>query len=255
MKFLGMETTKINKMKKLIFSLCIFVLVSNSFSQSEVVSDSSNFSIDLDFGAASRNIWRGLDYGASPSIWGDFYGSFKNFSLGAMGTTTINGSKSQYGNWLELYAGYEFKNFSLIVDDYFFFNAVDSANNYFDYSPNNTQHLVEARLEYEDDFLEAIIGYVIYSNSADNTNGVYIEATYKASDKISFTAGYLTDSQWLSFYEAGGITTLGVNGYRKFNVLKRELPLKASLIFNPNYKNASPLVGNNPVCFVLSTNF
>ena len=250
-----MRTSKINKMKKLIFSLCIFALVSNSFSQSEVVSDSSNFSIDVDFGAASRNIWRGLDYGASPSIWGDFYGSFKNFSLGAMATTTTNGSKLQYGTWLELYAGYEFKNFSLIVDDYFFFNAVDSANNYFDYSPNNTQHLVEARLEYENDFLEAMVGYVVYSNRADNSNGVYIEATYKASDKISFTAGYLTASQWLSFYEAGGITTLGVNGHRKLNVLKRELPLKASLIFNPNYKSASPLVGNNPAYFVLSTKF
>ena len=95
----------------------------------------------------------------------------------------------------------------------------------------------------------------LYGTRADNSNGVYIEATYKASDKISFTAGYLTASQWLSFYEAGGITTLGVNGHRKLNVLKRELPLKASLIFNPNYKSASPLVGNNPAYFVLSTKF
>jgi hypothetical protein len=103
--------------------------------------------------------------------------------------------------------------------------------------------------------LEALVGYVIYSNKADNTSGIYLEATYKPNKKISFTAGYLTSSQWLSFYDKGGITTLGINGHRNIQLLKQKLPLKSSLIFNPNYKNSSPLVGNNPVYFVLSTDF
>jgi len=242
-------------MKKALFSIYIIALINNCYCQGEAISDSSYFTVDIDFGVSSRNVWRGLNYGSSPSVWSDFYGSLRNFSIGAMGTTTINGSKSQYGNWLELYAGYEFKNFSIIVDDYFFFNVSDSANNYFDYTQEKTQHLVEARLEYENDFLKAMAGYVIYTNRADNTNGVYIEATYKASEKISFTAGCLTASQWLSFYDAGGITTIGINGQREFDVLHKKLPLKASLIFNPNYKNASPFVGNNPAYFVISTEF
>jgi hypothetical protein len=233
----------------------MITLISNSYSQEEVASDSSDFSVDIDLGVSSRNVWRGLDYGESPSIWGDLYGSFKNFSVGAMGTTTLNGSKAQYGTWLELYASYEFKNLTFVVDDYFFFNAADSANNYFDYSQENTQHLVEARVEHENDFLKAMVGYVVYSNAADNTNGVYMEATYKASKKLSFNVGYLTASQWLSFYDAGGITTLGINGHRELNVLKQKLALTASLIFNPNYENANPWVGNNPVYFVLKTEF
>ena len=94
-----------------------------------------------------------------------------------------------------------------------------------------------------------------YSNNTDNTNGVYVEATYKPNKKLSFTAGYLTASQWLSFYDKGGITTLGINGHRNLNVFKRKLPLTASLILNPNYQNASPEVGNNPVYFVLKTDF
>ena len=84
----------------------MITLISNSYSQEEVASDSSDFSVDIDLGVSSRNVWRGLDYGESPSICGDFYGSFKNFSVGAMGTTTLNVSKAQYGTWLELYVSY-----------------------------------------------------------------------------------------------------------------------------------------------------
>ena len=82
-----------------------------------------------------------------------------------------------------------------------------------------------------------------------------MEATYKPNEKLSFTAGFLTSSQWLSFYDLGGITTLGINGHKEVEILKQKLPLKTSLIFNPNHQNARPLVGNNPVYFVLSTDF
>ena len=218
----------------------------------EETSDTCHFSANIDLGLSSRNIWRGLDYGSSPSIWGDLYGSYKGFSLGAIGTTTISGSKSQFGTWLELYASYEFKNLSFVIDDYFFFNSEDEDNNYFEYGREQTQHFIEARVEYENDYLEALVGYVIYSNSLDNTNGVYIEASYKPNENLSFTVGGITGAQGLSFYDAGGITTLGVNGHRKVKLFGQTLHLKASLIFNPNYANASPLVGNNPAYFVLS---
>lgn len=242
-------------MKNLFILLCTLIFTINSSAQKKAISDSSYFSVNVDLGVSSRNIWRGLDYGSSPSIWGDFYGNFNNFSVGAMGTKTLNGSKNQYGNWLELYASYKLNDITLILDDYFFFNAADSTNNFFDYSQKKTQHLIEARLEYENDFLKTMIGYVVYSNNEDNTNGVYLEATYKSSEKLSFTLGYLTAPQWLSFYEAGGLTSFSINGHKKLNILKHELPIKASLGLNPNYKNASPMVGNNPVYFVLSTEF
>ena len=43
-----------------------------SYSQKEA-SDSSNFDFNFDLGMSSRNIWRGLDYGSSPSAWGDIW--------------------------------------------------------------------------------------------------------------------------------------------------------------------------------------
>ena len=240
-------------MKIVIRIICILMITFQTLSQEEKErSDSSDFSLNIDMGASSRNIWRGLDYGASPSVWGDLSGSYKNFSIGAIGTTTLNGSKAQFGTWLELYACYEIKKFSFVIDDYFFFNVEDQENDYFEYRSKYTQHLLEARMEYENDFIEALVGYVIYSNQEDKTNGVYIEATYKLNENLSFTVGGITGDQWLSFYDAGGITTLGINGHRKISFLKQKLDLNASLIFNPNCKNASPLVGNNPVYFVIS---
>ena len=107
-------------MKKLLLSICILVLVNSSYGQDQAVPDSSNLSFNVDLGVASRNIWRGLDYGSSPSIWGDLYGSFKKFSIGAMGTSTLNGSKSGYGNWMELYASYTFKNLTFVADRNFY---------------------------------------------------------------------------------------------------------------------------------------
>ena len=89
--------------------------MSSPFFTQENSTDSSNFNVGIDVGIGSRNIWRGLDYGASPSVWGDLSGSYKNFSIGAIGTTTLNGSKAQFGTWLELYAKYEFKSFSFVI--------------------------------------------------------------------------------------------------------------------------------------------
>ena len=242
------------KLRFLLMGVVLLAMPSLSYGK-EDASDSSELSVDIERGVSTRNIWRGLDYGSAPSVWGDLYGSFKSFSIGAMGTTTLNGSKAQYGTWLELYASYEFKGISLIIDDYFFFNSEDKDNNFFDYSRDQTQHLVEARLEYDNDYIKALVGYVIYSNRADKTNGVYLEATYKLNKKLSFTTGYLTGAQSLSFYDDGGVTTLGINGHKSVKFAGQKLNLKASLIFNPNYANASPTVGNNPVYFVLSSDF
>ena len=100
-------------MNKKISNILIFglILVKSivSFGQTnntEANSDTCHFSANIDLGVSSRNIWRGLDYGSSPSVWGDLYGSYKGFSLGAIGTTTLSGSKAQFGTWLELYASY-----------------------------------------------------------------------------------------------------------------------------------------------------
>ena len=50
--------------------ICILMIAFQTLSQEEKNrSDSTDFSFNIDLGVSSRNIWRGLDYGASPSTW------------------------------------------------------------------------------------------------------------------------------------------------------------------------------------------
>ncbi|HYC86674.1 MAG TPA: hypothetical protein VEB86_15685 [Chryseosolibacter sp.] len=217
-----------------------------------------NFNLNTDITIATRNVWRGLDYGSSPSVQGTLAIVGERFELGTWGTTTLNGSKSGYGTWVELFATAKYKNFALTIDDYFFFNADDSLNNYLDWRRDKTQHFIEARLKFDSEKLDLMAGYAFYKNKADETNGLYFEAEYAPLPYLSFLLGAVTSSNWLSFYDEGGITTIGVAGKRSIPITETFSPaLKASLIFNPNYEGSvnAPGVGTNPVYVVMSLTF
>jgi hypothetical protein len=218
-------------------------------------SDSSKvLQLNTEITLATRNIWRGLDYGSSPSIQGTLALTHANFEVGTYGTTTLNGNKAGYGTWVELYATLKYKQFSLTIDDYFFFNAEDSLNNYFEWKDDRTQHFIESRVKFDSDKLDLMAGYVLYKNSQDPTNGIYFEAEYSPFVNFSIIAGGLTSSNWLSFYDKGGITTLGVSGKRPIRISETfSLFLKTSLIFNPSYDRSveAPGIGTNPVYVVV----
>lgn len=218
----------------------------------------NKYSYNTELIVSSRNVWRGLNYGSSPSAQGNLALTHEYFDIGSYATATLNGNKSGYGNWLELYLSGKYKSFSLTVDDYFFFNADDSLNNYFDWAPDKTQHFIEGRVKYDGSSVDITAGYCFYRNTVDKTNGVYIEAEYAATERLSFVIAGVTSSNWLSFYDGGGITTLGVS-YKRDALIKGDklLTIKPSLIFNPNYGNALVYtgVGNNPVYFVVSIIF
>lgn len=221
---------------------------------SDTTKSEKEFPLNTEITLATRNVWRGLDYGSSPSIQGNLAFTKKYFEVGAFGTTTLNGRKEGYGTWLELYATAKYKRFSFTLDDYFFFNASDSLNTYFDWNQGSTQHFIESRIKWDSDKLDLTAGYALYKNRLDKTTGVYLEAEYSPYKNLSFVVGGLTSASWLSFYDQGGITTLGVIG-------KRELKfgsgftanLKTSLLFNPSYSKSvnAPGVGTNPVYFVV----
>lgn len=219
---------------------------------------SSGGELNTEITLASRNIWRGLDYGSSPSAQATLAYETEFFEVGTFGTIPLNGSKKGYGTWLEVYATVKYKGFSLTLDDYFFFNEADSANTYFDWNQNTTQHFVEARLAWSNDVLSVMAGYVIYKNKADKTNGVYIEAEYSPFEHVSFIAGGLTGANWLSFYDNSGVTTLGVSATRLLPMAPKFQPeFKASLIVNPSYNKSvnAPGVGTNPIYLVVALSF
>ncbi len=224
------------------------------FALAQDVDSTKSINLNTEVSIATRNIWRGLDYGSSPSIQGTLALTHDSFEIGTYGTTTLNGSKEGYGTWVELYATAKYKRFALTIDDYFFFNSADSLNNYFDWSKGKTQHFIEARLKFDSEKLDLMAGYAFYKNKGDDTKGLYLEAEYSPFKNLSFVVGGLTSSSWLSFYDAGGITTVGVSGKRSVTVTDNfSMWLKSSLIFNPSYDKSveAPGVGTNPVYVVV----
>jgi hypothetical protein len=241
-------------MNKTLTLLLLTFLPFLGFSQASDTTKS--LSLNTEVTIASRNIWRGLDYGSAPMIQGTLALTSKNFDIGTWGTTTLNGTKKGYGTWIELFATAKYQQWSFTIDDYFFFNEEDSLNTYFEYGKDNTQHFIEGRLKYDSDKLDVMAGYAFYK--ADDTNGIYLEAEYSPFTNLSFIVGGLTSASWLSFYDAGGITTLGVSGKRTVEISDRfSMLLKASLIVNPSYDKSvnAPGVGTNPAYVVVYLTF
>lgn len=206
---------------------------------------------------SSKNLWRGNVYGDNtPSISGTLALNFKeSFEIGLCGTSPINGTKKGYGIWMEVYATKTFGNFSITLDDYFFFNEADSLNDYFNWSRTSTQHLVEARLKYSVDRFSVMLSHVPYA-SETSVNSLYFETEVFLIKKIfSISAGAVIGESYLNFYDAPGITHVGFTGYKDVVVTESfTVPFKVGVFASPNYKNASqiPGFGQNPINFVVS---
>lgn len=215
-------------------------------------------SLNTDVSISTRNVWRGVNYGNSPSVQGNLSYAKNIFEVGTCGTMTMNGNKTGFGNWLELYSTIKYKNFSITVDDYFFFNAVDSSNNYLDWNQKKTQHIVEGRLKYDSKKFDAFVSYVLYSNKYDSTKAIYFEGEYEICKNFSAFVSFVTGQSSLNFYDKGGVTGIGLIGKRQIKINNNfSIPLKTTLGVNPNYKNISkyPDLGYNPVYFVISAMF
>jgi hypothetical protein len=208
-----------------------------------------------ELGLYSRYVWRGVSFGNAPSIQGLLSYSLGNFEVGSYGAVTLNGNKQGYGNTIEVYAKYKYKNFSLTVNDYFFFEAFDSLNSYFRYNGERTTHFVEAILKYEGKKVGLTAAYNFYTRRSDETRALYLEANYRPHPDVVLFAGYLTDASFLNFHDRGGFTNLGIRGTRRIPITDRfALPVQMSVIVNPNYRYAArvPDVSGNAINFVMA---
>jgi hypothetical protein len=201
----------------------------------------SNLDVGSDF--VSRYIWRGADFGNSPSIQPFISYSIAGFEIGTWGSFAINGADMQE---VDLYASYTFLQdiISIGVTDYFFPSSTVTMNNYFDYSDESTGHIFEGNLNLsgpEKVPLSLSVNYNFYG--ADNNNSWYFELGYANSCKyidynvfVGATTGegiYLTpDADGFSVVNIG----LGVSKEIKITE-KWSLPVFGQLITNPQAQN------------------
>lgn len=179
-------------MKRFFFSfLFVLTFISCQVNAQDVKEKKIKFPFKLNVGAdlMSRYVWRGLDYGASPSIQPTMSFGIGNFEIGYWGAIALT------NNYIEtdLYAKYSFKGFSVTITDYYIPSLASDVNdsrysycknyNKIDYdtiSGENldkfTCHSVEATLQFKgpEKFpISVTVGTYIYGNDKSPQDTVF----------------------------------------------------------------------------------
>jgi hypothetical protein len=220
--------------------------------------------VDLSLDIASRYVWRGLDFGNSPSLQPGISFNKWGLSVGAWGayTTNINAPAQE----MDIFIGYTFLNdmLSITLTDYFF--PTDGAlNNYFSYNNTNTAHVFEGSISFngtEKLPISLLIGTnfygadaIHYSGDISNPDGNLMYSTYaelgysfdckEVNVELFCGANILgaTDADISNGYNGfynnkAGIVNLGFTAGKDLQVSESfTIPLSISLITNPLNQN------------------
>jgi hypothetical protein len=243
-------------MKKLAISFLLIVsgtLIINAQDTSKC-----NSSVSLSADVMSRYVWRGADYGASPSVQPCLlYNHAGWFELGVWGAYGLKGVYSETDPYLKL----TYKYFSVILTDYFIYSDTQSLKPaYFDYGKQTTNHALEASLLFKgpEKFpVSFLAGTYIYGNdrnwgydtekdsTLENYFSTYFELAYSFKCLQSNFDVFLGLTPKAGAYgDDFGIVNAGINAYRKIKITESyELPMKASLIVNPQTERIFFVVG------------
>lgn len=227
---------------------------SSGGSEPEKAKSESNVKLNVGADVMSRYIWRGTDFGDSPSIQPTLSLASGSFEIGGWGAIATNSFYKE----IDLYAKYTIKNFSIIFTDYYIpsVNGTPSSpdTRYFTYDDEETAHSLEGSLMYKGGEklpLWVMGGVFFYGNDKrwgydaekDSTNqtyySTYLEAGYTFKIKENSADLFLGFTPAAGAYgNTIGVINMGVTGYRKIKITDDfELPVKASLIFNPQSSN------------------
>ena len=246
-------------MKIMIIILFSLLLVSAiTIAQEDIPQKESKLNFDLGADIMSRYVWRGIDYGQSPSIQPSMSLSYSAFEFGVWSAYATNGFRIQE---LDFYLTSNLGElFSVTITDYFFPNEEMSDNKFFEYQNGKTGHVGELILSYNGTKklpLSIMAGTVLYGNdiignysATDtlNTNlnySIYIELGYSGSIGKTTFSTFLGITTHNGLYGSDfGVVNLGVTGTRELPLSKTfALPLSCSFIFNPQMQNVFMVFG------------
>ena len=140
---------------------------------------SAQSSVNLGAEVVSRYVWRGLDQGGGapavhPALGYQYTTKDGNhvFAISAWGAYTLSGSASEEVDLILEYCYREL--FSVSVSDYFFPGLyTGSRNNYFNYNPDSTGHVIEAAVAFTGNNkipVTALFAMNVYGNDARIAN-------------------------------------------------------------------------------------
>jgi hypothetical protein len=228
-----------------IITLCI-TNISNIHAQDD---DSLKVIVNADI--CSRYVWRGLDYGSSPSIQPTLSLTKKNFEIGYWGAISTLGTYNE----TDLYLKYTLKNFNITVTDYFFpVNSIPSTKTerYFNYEDKTTGHVFEGLIGWKgsEKFPLYIFAGVSFYGADKDTSGnnrysTYAEAGYSFKIKNNGLDAFIGFTPYEGLYGNGiGIVNIGLAGSKKIKITENfELPAKVTLVVNPQTENIHLVFG------------
>ena len=242
-----MKTTVIGLFLSLFLSHFIFAQANDTIPQNKI-------SVNMEL--VSQYVWRGALLSNAPSIQPSLTYSDNGFSLGAWGATSLAPSDVSE---VDLFASYTFKEiFTLTLTDYF----ITAPENYFNYQSKKTGHIFELTGSYADpDFLPLSLTVATNIYGADATklkkDGSYDGIQYSTYAELGYSFKYCDafmgfnmtppnkDRGEVGFYgDSFGVVNLGVSATKEVQVTKAfSLPLKASLITNPQAERVFLVVG------------
>lgn len=198
----------------------------------------------LDVGAdiMSRYVWRGTDFGGSPSIQPYIELGLGNLAIGAWGAYTTN---LPGGQEMDLYASYSIADmFTVTATDYFFPDEINGYD-YFEFNADSgSLHIIEGALSF--DGTDDLPLTVLAAANLVNDESFYLELGYS----LSFMDVFLGMGN--GFYtvedpgedDTFGIVNLGISTSKEIPITEKfSLPLSASLICNPNAKGIHLVFG------------
>jgi hypothetical protein len=230
-------------MKKINFNIVVFALV--TFVSSLSLYAQAEVSLGTD--VVSRYVWRGTDFGQTPSIQPALDFTARGFSAGFWGAYQLGRDASSLpADELDFYLGYSLElgsaNLDLVVTDYYFPNSGIKFGNYED---GTGAHIIEVggTVSLSDFYLA---GFVNVYNDADNSS--YFELGYSTSVQsvdLSLFAGATPGGTNMYYGTTDfNFVNVGVTASKEIKITDDfSLPIFGSYILNPNQEIAHFVFG------------
>lgn len=187
----------------------------------------------------NRYVWRGTDFGNSPSVQPDINFSSGGFEIGAWAAFATNGNPA--GTEVDLYASYTIGStagdFQFIITDYTF--PEDPMNQYF----SRSSHFVELGFGYSgtDSFpVNFFIGSFVTN---DDDNSIYSRIGYEIGD-LELFMGFTPSKSDLYGTTGAALLDVGFSVSKELKISEFfSVNLIGSMIANPNTDNLYFLFG------------
>jgi hypothetical protein len=244
-------------MKKLCLLILSIFCLSNFINLS---AQESSLTLNVGADVMSRYIFRGTDYGNSPSIQPLVSLKCSNFEIGYWGAIATNSFYQE----IDLYAKYSIGNLSFIFTDYYIPSITGTPaspdTRYFVFEDKTTAHTFEGAVAYQfgESFPLKLFGSVFFygndkrwgfdeekDSNEDTYFSSYLEIGYPFSIKgntLDLFMGFTPTAG--AFGNTMGVVNLGVTATKNVKVTESfTLPVKSSLIYNPQLSNVHFVFG------------